>query len=122
LSGNIDSLEKYILLNESLTTRKIDLQPRNISFLKGIVFYHSNDYIKSLNFLRESKSGYDIITIEATKFEAMIFFKQNLHEKAIVLLENTYEETGSQDKKIIRLIKEILKSKPGLKTRIKLGE
>ncbi len=122
LSGNIDSLENHLSLNENLGENKIDVQPRNASFLKGITFYNNNDYIKSLNFLRESKSGYDLITIEATKFEAMIFFKQNLHDKAIVLLENIYEETGSQDKKIIKLLKQILDSKPGLKTKLKLHE
>jgi hypothetical protein len=72
--------------------------------------------------LRESKSGYDLITIEATKFEAMIFFKQNLHEKAVTLLETIYVETGSQDKKLIRLLKMIIESKPGLKTKLKLED
>ena len=122
LSGNIDSLENYITQNENLGDRKIDLQPRSISFLKGVTLYNGNDFIKSLNFLRESKSGYDMITIEATKFEALIFYKQNLHEKAITLLENIYEETGSQDKKIARLLKKILESKPGLKTKLKFAE
>ncbi|MBK8398584.1 MAG: hypothetical protein IPL26_25480 [Leptospiraceae bacterium] len=122
LSGNIESLENYLSINESIGENKIDIQPRNVSFLKGVTFYHNNDYIKSLNFLRESKLGYDLITIEATKFEAMIFFKQNLHDKAISLLENIYEETGSQDKKIISLLKQILESKPGLKTKIKMEQ
>lgn len=122
LSGNIDSLENSLASNENLGERKIEIPPRNVSFLKGIAFYHSNDYIKSLNFLRESKLGYDVITIEATKFEAMIFFKQNLHEKAVSLLETIYIETGSQDKKIVRLLKLIIDSKPGLKTKLKLED
>ena len=122
LSGNIDSLENHLSLNENLGENKIDVQPRNASFLKGITFYNNNDYIKSLNFFRESKSGYDLITIEATKFEAMIFFQQNLHEKAVSLLETIYGETGSQDKKIIRLLKQIIESKPGLKTKLKLED
>lgn len=78
----------------------------------------SNHLISYVNL----KLGYDLITIEATKFEAMIFFKQNLHDKAISLLENIYEETGSQDKKIISLLKQILESKPGLKTKIKMEQ
>lgn len=122
LSGNLESLEISFGNNENLGEKKIDIQPRHISFLKGIACYHSSDYIKSLNFLRESKSGYDLITIEATKFEAMIFFKQNLHEKAVTLLETIYVETGSQDKKLIRLLKMIIESKPGLKTKLKLED
>lgn len=120
LSGNLEALENTINANENSPEGKIEIQPRTISYLKGVACYHSNDYVKSLNFLRESKSGYDLITIEATKFEAMIFYKQNLQEKAISLLENIYSETGSQDKKIVRLIKIILESKPGLKTKIKI--
>ena len=52
----------------------------------------------------------------------MIFFQQNLHEKAVSLLETIYGETGSQDKKIIRLLKQIVESKPGLKTKLKLED
>ena len=122
LSGNIDYLESSLASNENLGEKKIDIQPRNISYLKGITYYHNGDYVKSLNFLRESKLGYDLITIEATKFEAMIFFQQNLHEKAVSLLETIYGETGSQDKKIIRLLKQIIESKPGLKTKLKLED
>ncbi len=122
LSGNIDSLENSLSSNENLGEKKIDIQTRHVSFFKGIACYHGSDFIKSLNFLREAKSGYDLITIEATKFEAMIFFKQNLHEKAITLLENIYTETGSQDKKIIRLLNVIIESKPGLKTKLKLED
>ncbi|HMV41546.1 MAG TPA: hypothetical protein PK079_02765 [Leptospiraceae bacterium] len=120
LSGNLEALENTLNINENLGESKIEFSPRAISYLKGIASYHNNDFVKALNFLRESKLGYDSITIEATKFEAMIFYKQNLHEKAIALLENMYTETGSQDKKIIRLIKIILASKPNLKTKIKI--
>jgi hypothetical protein len=122
LSGSVESLEISFGNNENLGEKKIDIQPRHISFLKGIASYYSSDFIKSLNYLRESKSGYDLITIEATKFEAMIFYKQNLHEKAVALLETIYLETGSQDKKLIRLLKMILESKPGLKTKLKLED
>lgn len=122
LSGNLDALDNAINANDSAKDHKISIDSRTSSFLRGVAYYHGNDFIKALPSLRESKSGFDTITIESIKFESMIFFKQNLHDKSIGIIEKLYEETGKQDKKLLQLLKKILASKPGLKTKLNLEE
>jgi hypothetical protein len=44
--------------------------------------------------------------------------KQNLHEKAISILENLYQATGKEDDSIKLKISQIIASKPGLRSKV----
>lgn len=115
-TGQIDKLEKIFQLNE--TEKLIFLSDEEKKFLKAVCFFQNKDLIKSLELFREAKIELNQIGIEATRYEAEIFSKQNLPEKAISILEELYSNTGSNNDKIILQIKEILKTKNGLKTKL----
>lgn len=96
----------------------MNINEREILFLKGISSYNKKEYVRSLEYLREAKGNLDFITIQAIKMEANIFYQQNLHEKAIVILEQLYDTTGKEDDSIKLKISQIISSKPGLRSRI----
>ncbi len=119
-SGDMEALE---LMNERNTNLQDGLQmkisEREIIFLKGVSSYNKKEFVKSLELLREAKGSIDdFITIQAIKLEANIFHQQNLHEKAITILENLYEATGRKDESIKEKISQIMLTKPGLRSRL----
>lgn len=119
-SGDMEALE---LMNERNTNLQDGLQmkisEREILFLKGVSSYNKKEFVKSLELLREAKGSIDdFITIQAIKLEANIFHQQNLHEKAITILENLYEATGRKDETIKEKISQIMLTKPGLRSRL----
>ena len=115
LSGNSELFEKILLINDVYIFNE-----NEIAFLKAVTLYSNKDYLKALELFRISKSELNPLSIEATIYEADIFYKQNLHEKSISILENLYTETGSSNEKILSHVREIIASKPGLKTKLEL--
>lgn len=118
-SGNLSELSSIYEMNKNAGQEGgIEITDRELNFLKGITAYKSKDYIQALEFLRETYGELDFITIEATKTEAMIFFYQNLHEKAITLLEQLYVDLHGNDSTIKPKLQKIVSSKNGLKSKI----
>ena len=118
-SGDIEAFESINDKNSNLPEGlKMNINEREILFLKGISSYNKKEYVRSLEYLREAKGNLDFITIQAIKMEANIFYQQNLHEKAIVILEQLYDTTGKEDDSIKLKISQIISSKPGLRSRI----
>ena len=116
-AGNFDSLEKFLQINEKVKPEfKLTLNSREVSFLKGYITFYLNDYITALNYFRESKANMDLITIEAIKKEAEIFYMQNLPKKSVKVLESLYMETGETDKQILLKIHFIQQNRPGVST------
>ncbi len=117
-TGNVINLEKFFILNES--EKIINLSNEEKKFLQAVTEFYKNDFVKALELFRESKTELNQVGIEATKYEAEIFAKQNLSEKAILILEDLYQKTGSNNETILIQVKEILKTKTGLKTKLEL--
>lgn len=119
-SGDMDALELMKGRNNNLQDGlQIKINEREILFLKGVSSYNKKEFVKSLELLREAKGSMDdFITIQAIKLEANIFHQQNLHEKAISILENLYESTGRKDESIKAKISQIILTKPGLRTKL----
>lgn len=119
-AGDLGALNKFFKINDKVKKEfKIQLNPRDISFLKGMIFYQLNDYIKALKYFRNSKSELDLITIESIKKEAEIFYMQNLPQKSIRVLEDLYEETGKNDVEILQRINRILQNRVHVHTKLK---
>ena len=116
----MDALELMKERNNNLQDGlQIKINEREILFLKGVSSYNKKEFVKSLELLREAKGSMDdFITIQAIKLEANIFHQQNLHEKAISILENLYESTGRKDESIKAKISQIILTKPGLRTKL----
>ncbi len=118
-SGNLTELNSIYEKNKSIGQEGgIEISDREFTFLKGITAYKSKDYIQALEFLRASHGELDFITIEATKTEAMIFFYQNLHDKAIALLEQLFIDLNGTDETIKPKLEKIVSSKAGLKSKL----
>lgn len=115
-TGDVLNLEKFFQLNE--VEKIINFSNEEKKFLLAVTEYHKKDYVKSLELFRESKSELNLVGIESLRYEAEIFAKQNLQEKAILILEDLYQKTGSNNESILIQIKEILKTKNGLKTKL----
>ena len=118
-SGDTEALESINEKNSNLQAGlKLELNDREILFLKGVSAFNRKEFVKALELLREAKGSLDYITIQAIKMEANIFHQQNLHEKAISILEQLYDSTGREDASIKLKISQILATKPGLRSRI----
>ncbi|MCE9499714.1 MAG: hypothetical protein K8R21_04335 [Leptospira sp.] len=118
VSGELNSLDKFLKKNEEKKEKKIDFSQREAYFLKGVLLFNGNEYVKSLSNLRDARSETkDFITIQSGVIEGMIFHRQNLDERALQKLESVYADTAEKDKTILDKIKNILASKPGLKSK-----
>jgi hypothetical protein len=121
-SGDTLALEAIYDINNKLDSRlQIQISERELLLLMGIANFHKKEYVQALQNFREVKENLDYLTVEAIKFEANIFFIQNLHEKAIFLLEDLYIKLNREDDSIKEQIKQIVNSKSGLKSKI-LGQ
>lgn len=119
-AGSLESLESFNNMNNEIEEdARLNVDPREFIFLKAVTSFHSNDYVKSLEFFREIQKGeFDLLTVEAIRYEANIFLKQNLPDKSLALLEDLYEKTGMKNDKIKEQIIKVLESKAGLKSRL----
>ncbi len=118
-SGDIDALAEINEKNHNLQDGlQLKVNEREVIFLKGVSCYNKKEFVKALELLRESKGNLDFITVQAIKMEANIFYQQNLHEKAISILENLYQATGKEDDSIKLKISQIIASKPGLRSKV----
>ncbi|MCK6379962.1 MAG: hypothetical protein L6Q54_01745 [Leptospiraceae bacterium] len=117
LSGNTNL--NNTILEEHISSGQSEISEDEINFLKSLTFYNANEYVKSLEFLRNIQSSINPSLLKEGKIlEAMIFFKQNLHEKAIDILEKLYESTDKKDSEILNKIQTIVNSKKGLKSKL----
>lgn len=119
-SGDLDALEAIFEMNKKLESGlNIKIKKREFGFLMGIANYNQKEYVQALQYFRESRiQKMDFLTIESIKFEASIFHIQNLHEKAISLLENLYTTLNTEDETIKEKIRLILLTKPGLRSKL----
>jgi len=87
--------------------------------LKGIGKFYKKDYVTSLNYLRAAKTDkMDSITIPCLLLEAQVFHRQNLSQKALDLLEESYLQHDKKHPEFLVLAQKILSEKPNLKTRL----
>ncbi|HNF17251.1 MAG TPA: hypothetical protein PK453_26575 [Leptospiraceae bacterium] len=117
-SADFDFLNQLLKMNKDLQGKSnLEITEREESYLQGLTFFYKKDFIRSLELIRKVQKEQDRLGIEAGKTEAEIFFLQNLHEKAIVILENLFEVSGKQDKDIQKRLQKIVESKSGLKSK-----
>ena len=117
-SGEIEKFDTLVDSNNFKNNFKLD--PREINFLRAVCILQKKELVKSLELFRSVKKDLDTLTIEATRYEASIFSHQNLYDKALILLETLFEDTGSTNESIKNQIRVLLSTKPGLKTKINL--
>jgi len=103
-AGNEEELEIILDKNNYSKEFSLTLTEREVNFLYGLANYHKKNYVKALEFLRKAKQDLDFLTIEATKLEAMIFYYQNLYEKAILLLEDLNKKLNYSNPSVIEKI------------------
>ncbi|MCB1158766.1 MAG: hypothetical protein KDK45_14795 [Leptospiraceae bacterium] len=122
-SGKIEKFQKFENENQSLPVKqRIQFSERERAFLSGIVYFYNKDYIKSLSFLRKARTEKDLISLKAMKLEARIFYKQNLPDKAIHLLEDLYKQTEGKDSEILDIANRIFFDYPELKKKSELKD
>lgn len=113
-----DSLFLEKLLEDQAGSGSKELSPNDVAFLRGVSFYNSNEYVKGLDALRKLNPAENpALANEAKILEAMIFFKQNLHEKALEILERQYEASEKKDQEILKKIQLVVASRKGLKSK-----
>ncbi|TGK31842.1 hypothetical protein EHQ12_16240 [Leptospira gomenensis] len=119
LSGDTEFLKRNLASPESGGT--ILITEREAHFLTALSEFRANQYVSSLVFLRKARNeNEDFITTSAWILEAKIFRLQNLHPKALSILEDLYPKTEDRKEEILRLAREIVAEKPNLKTKLNL--
>lgn len=122
-AGDANGLEKIIETTKQATYKgEIKFSPREENFLKGMGKYYKKDYVGSLSLLRSTKTeNPDRITETSILTEATIFHMQNLTQKGIDLLEVYYEKSGKRNPEIINIVRQMVKDRPGTKTKLDIG-
>lgn len=122
-AGDANGLEKIIETTKQGTYKgEIKFSPREENFLKGMGKYYKKDYVGSLSLLRSTKTeNPDRITETSILTEATIFHMQNLTQKGIDLLEVYYEKSGKRNPEILNIVRQMIKDRPGTKTKLDIG-
>ncbi|WCL49137.1 hypothetical protein [Leptospira sp. GIMC2001] len=123
-NGNQKDLENLLLENAKDDFKgKLLFTEREENYLKGNCYFHAKDYVSALNSLRQVKTSTpDIITKNAILTEAKIFYAQNLPQKAVDLLSDSYENFGKSHKEFLPLLKTWSGLRPDLKIKITFEE
>jgi hypothetical protein len=100
-SGDLEELEIVSERNKTMLEEGgMPITEREFLFLKAITAYKKKEYVKALDLFRGVQQEIDFITIESTKYEAMIFHYQNLNDKALSVLDALNQKTNNTDSKI----------------------
>ena len=115
LTGDIAYFEQ-LLKNPSFP---LVFKENELNFLKGYLYYSGKDYLRALNFLRMKTSQENPdIQFYSSLIESVIFFKQNLPGKALLILEELYKVNPGKQTVIRKKFMEMKMLMPSLESSV----